>query len=307
MTVDLAELSREAQAFLASLPPFEERPKPPALGDVEAWATWQAHIETVACERSETVAEAYREAVKPVLWHRAGELEAVTVSSYDADPDMPPIIFLHGGAYVGFSARSSLFAVVPLAAKLRTSVTSICYPLAPQQEYRTIVAQTAASVAAMLGENTLLLGDSAGGGLAVAVTLYLKENGLRLPNKLALWSPWVDLQANAPIDDPILRYENDLEICAAAYAGGEVINPLASPLYADFSAGFPSLLTQMGSREIFCPSVEGFHQKLTAVGVRNKLQIYEGMYHSFPVLTPDAPESVDAVGHLRAYMLDDTL
>lgn len=304
---EAAKLSREAQAFLMSLPPFEERPKPPAFGDQGAWAAWQAHIESVASARSDAVVEAYGDRVKPVSWHRAGELEAVTVSPYGVDPDMPPVIFLHGGAYVGFSARSSLFAVVPLVAKLRTSVTSICYPLAPQHACRTVVAQTAEAVAAILGENTVLLGDSAGGGLAVAVTLYLREKGLALPQRLALWSPWVELRANVAVDDPILRYENDLEICAAAYAGDDLTDPLASPLYGSFAADFPPVLTQMGSREIFCSSVEAFHQKLTAVGVRNKLQTYEGMYHSFPVLTPDAPESVDAVGHLRAYMLDDTL
>jgi acetyl esterase/lipase len=299
--------SNEAREFLESLPPFEERPLPPAIGDLSAWTAWQAHIETVAGERSQNTAHEYTSQIEPVSFMQAGGLETAQITPVQKDNEMPPLIFLHGGAYVGFSARSSLMATIPLAVRLGATITSVCYPLAPQSGFQSTVPATAKAVTSLMRPGTALMGDSAGGGLAVAVTQYIKHMKESMPSSLALWSPWIDLSANDPAVDPILRYENDLEICAKAYAGDDIKNPLASPLYDTFTESFPRVLTQLGEHEIFRSSVVAFHTKLSNSGILNTLHIYEGMYHSFPSITPKIPESLDAFKRLKLFLKNQDL
>ncbi|WP_417459353.1 alpha/beta hydrolase fold domain-containing protein [Kordiimonas sp.] len=294
--------SKEARAFLESLPPFEERPFPPEIGDFSAWAAWQAHIEKVAGERSEKTIQDYYDQIKPVAFKEAGGLEIAEITPTQKDKSVPPLIFLHGGAYVGFSARSSLFATIPLAIRLGTTVTSVCYPLAPQSSFQSVVPAAAKTIISLMKPGFALMGDSAGGGLAISVTQYMKRMKERLPASLVLSSPWVDLTASDRIDDPILRFKNDLEVCARAYAADDAKNPMASPLYDTFTGDFPRVLTQMGEREIFVSSVEAFHTKLTSAGIVNVLKVYDGMYHSFPVLTPEVPESVVAFRQLKSFL-----
>jgi len=128
------------------------------------------------------------------------------------------IVYLHGGAYTLFSARSTLFATVPLAHDLGLELWSLDYPRAPRTRHdQTVPWVTEALRAACAdGAPVLLVGDSAGGGLAVAATLRLQRGGWPRPTAVCLWSPWTDLAAPAASRalladvDPILRAEPDL-------------------------------------------------------------------------------------------------
>jgi epsilon-lactone hydrolase len=129
------------------------------------------------------------------------------------------------------------------------------------------------------------------------VILKMRDQGWALPAAAVLVSPEVDL---TPVGDtyftlrdadPLLVYERHLERAAAAYAGpGDQKAPYASPVYGDFSKGFPATLIQGGTKEILLSGFLRLYQALDAAGRDVKLDLYEGMVHNFPLLIPDSPE-----------------
>jgi acetyl esterase/lipase len=210
------------------------------------------------------------------------------------------IVYLHGGAYTLFSARSTLFATVPLAHDLGLELWSLDYPRAPRTRHdQTVPWVTEALRAACAdGAPVLLVGDSAGGGLAVAATLRLQRGGWPRPTAVCLWSPWTDLAAPAASRalladvDPILRAEPDLARAALAYAPvARLRDPDVSPAYGEFSCGFPPTLIQCGTREILLSDAVRLHHAIVAAGGRVRLDILPGLVHSYPAVLPQLPES----------------
>ena len=99
------------------------------------------------------------------------------------------IIYLHGGAYTLYSARARLTSVLPIAERTGLPVIAVDYTLAPTARWPRAIEETVAVIAALAAEgigSVAIYGDSAGGGLAVAVTLRLRSLGLALPKALAL-------------------------------------------------------------------------------------------------------------------------
>jgi acetyl esterase/lipase len=293
------------QAFLAGLSPEARTvlepalshvvPPPPAADDLAGWRRLQSDIEErsrPACEQAlgefAATVEERKYAGLPALWIRPAE------SLIER-----PALFLHGGGYTGFSARSSLFASLPLAAGLSRPLLAFDYPLAPASTCDATVPATAAALAAALSEypGAPLVGDSAGGGLALATTLRLLREGQGAPSSLVLISPWTDLGERGDSrltlrdHDPILAWDPHLAACAASYAPGVADHPDASPVMADYGADFPPTLVLCGSREILLSDAVRLYRKLADAGVRARLDIYEGLHHSFPVITPRAPEA----------------
>jgi acetyl esterase/lipase len=142
------------------------------------------------------------------------------------------------------------------------------------------------------------VGDSAGGNLAIAIPLALREQGLPLPGGVIAFSPWLDmenagatLKTNAATD--ALVTEALLEgMIAGVLAGGEIDprTPLANPLYADFT-GFPRLYVNAGSAETLVDNAVRVAEKAAAAGVDVTVSIAEGMQHVFPFLAGNAPEA----------------
>ena len=201
------------------------------------------------------------------------------------------ILHCHGG---GYSTGSSLYART-LTTKLAssTSMDVICfdYRLAPENPY------PAASEDAMKVWNYLMLlgygardiivtGDSAGGNMALALLLRLKQEERLLPRGLVLMSPWTDLTssgesfgAKAELD-PVLDREY-IDRMANAYAGGtDLENPFISPLFGDFK-GFPPTYIQVGDNEILLSDSERLYERMLKAHVSAKLEVFEGMWHVF--------------------------
>lgn len=201
------------------------------------------------------------------------------------------ILHCHGG---GYSTGSSLYART-LTTKLAssTSMDVICfdYRLAPENPY------PAASEDAMKVWNYLMLlgygardiivtGDSAGGNMALALLLRLKQEGRLLPRGLVLMSPWTDLTssgesfgAKAELD-PVLDREY-IDRMANAYAGEtDLENPFISPLFGDFK-GFPPTYIQVGDNEILLSDSERLYERMLKAHVSAKLEVFEGMWHVF--------------------------
>ena len=135
-------------------------------------------------------------------------------------------------------------------------------------------------------KNVIVAGDSAGGNLALCLTLKLKEEGRILPGGLVLLSPWTDLTASGKsyqsreAVDPILNREY-LERMTDNYAAGQDLkDPYISPLFGD-PAGFPPVYIQVGDNEMLLSDSTSLYKKLRKAGVSAGIDVYKGMWHVF--------------------------
>lgn len=201
------------------------------------------------------------------------------------------ILYCHGG---GYSTGSSLYAKT-LTSKLAMStsmdVLSFDYRLAPENPYpaATQDAMRVWNYLMLLGygaRDIIVAGDSAGGNLALSLTLKLKEEGRLLPRGLVLMSPWTDLtssgkshQTKADID-PVLN-AGYLEDMIQNYAAGQNLeDPYISPLFGEYE-GFPPTYIQVGGNEILLDDSAMLYRKMLKANVSVKLDTFEGMWHVF--------------------------
>ncbi len=146
----------------------------------------------------------------------------------------------------------------------------------------------------------ILAGDSAGGGLALALTMYLKDNGIPLPCGIIAMSPWTDMTASGESYesnyhlDPLFGNTKDSLIYNRDYLGLEdPKNPYVSPLFGDFT-GFPPMLIQAGSYEMLLSDSALVAEKAKKQGVKVRFSVYEGMFHVFQMAMFLMPESKKA-------------
>ena len=201
------------------------------------------------------------------------------------------ILHCHGG---GYSTGSSLYArtlTSKLAASTSMDVLCFDYRLAPEHPYPA-AAEDAMKVWDRLmlfgygARDVILTGDSAGGNLALSLTLKLKQEGRLLPRGLVLMSPWTDLTSSGDSFlekaemDPVLN-STYIGRMVEAYAGEqELKNPFISPLYGDFD-GFPPTYIQVGENEILLSDSIRLHQAFVDANVSVKMDVFPGMWHVF--------------------------
>jgi epsilon-lactone hydrolase len=151
-------------------------------------------------------------------------------------------------------------------------------------------------------------GDSAGGGLAVALLVAIRDAGEALPAAAVLMSPTVDLTSSGTsmterVDQDPLSTPDMLRQFAADYlAGADPRTPLASPLFASL-AGLPPLLVLVGTADLLLSDSERLAAAADQAGVDVTLKIGEGLPHVYPLMlgTPEAAEATDEIGKfLRA-------
>lgn len=228
------------------------------------------------------------------LNYRGMELEGTHcewVSLNRAHVHKQVIMHCHGG---GYSTGSSLYArtlTAKLASCTAMEVLSFDYRLAPEHPYPAAL-EDAMKVWDYLmrvgygARDVILTGDSAGGNLALALTLKLKEQGRFLPRGLVLMSPWTDLTSTGESFvskkdvDPVLN-PGYLERMIHAYAKGEdLTNPFVSPLFGDFR-GFPPTYVQVGENEMLLSDSTRLVDRLKEAGVVARLDVFENMWHVF--------------------------
>lgn len=222
---------------------------------------------------------------------KIGDMDAEWVHVDRAHMKKYAVLYCHGGGYMTGSLKYARCLTVKLAASTSMDVLSFDYRLAPEHPYPAALedAMKAWNYLMLLGygaRDIIIGGDSAGGNLALALTLKLKEEERILPRGIFLMSPWTDLtlsgkshEMRAQID-PILDAEY-LKEAIAAYAEGEDLqNPLISPLFGDYE-GFPPVYIQVGDNEILLNDATMLHKKLVKENVSVKMDIYKGMWHVF--------------------------
>jgi acetyl esterase/lipase len=218
------------------------------------------------------------------------------------------VLYLHGGGYVIGSPRSHRHLAAAIGRAARASVLLPDYRLAPSTRSRprwtTRWPRTGGSWTGQAPARTVLAGDSAGGGLAVATLLALRERGLPLPAAGVCISPWVDLTfsggsyATKAASDPIVTREGVTEMARAYVGQGDPRVPLVSPLFADLR-GLPPLLIHVGSDEVLLDDAVQLAERAKAAGVDATLEIYERMihvWHWFLPMLDEAQTAVETIG-----------
>ena len=220
------------------------------------------------------------------------------------------MLFIHGGGYCRGSAHGHSPFVSRLAAQLNFKTRSIDYRLAPEHKWPAGLDDCEAAYHALrdgMDGPLVVAGDSAGGGLALALTARLKANGHSLPDALILYSPWCDLTVSG--ESPQTRNDIDpmlkghwLPEGAALYAPDQdLTHPEISPLFADFS-GFPPTAIQVGSDEVLLDDSIRLEQRMSEAGVDVHCEVWEGLWHDFPLFQPLLPEGRAAGKRVRAWL-----
>lgn len=201
------------------------------------------------------------------------------------------ILYCHGG---GYSTGSTVYArtlTKKLAESTSMDVFAFNYRLAPEHPYPAAKedALKAWNHLMYLGygaRDVIVAGDSAGGNLALSLTLKLKEQGRILPRGLVLLSPWTDLTKSGKSYesrkevDPVLDQDYLDRMIENYAAGQELSNPFISPLFGNFK-GFPPTYIQVGDNEILLSDATLLHKKLIKENVSAHLDVYKGMWHVF--------------------------
>jgi len=226
------------------------------------------------------------------------------------------VIHLHGGGYVTGFVDSHLMMCAPMAKVLKRNMLLPEYRLAPAhpfpaaledalKTYRWLLSQ------GMEAQDIVISGDSAGGGLALATVLSLRDAGEPLPAALMCISPWADLTnsskshtANAK-SESVLRTDVLTKWALLYTEKANLTNPLVSPVYADFR-GFPPLLIQVGSDEILLDDSLALVEKAKSAGVDVTLRIWDDLWHAWPVLGDLIPESRAAFEEMKKFIGGET-
>lgn len=230
------------------------------------------------------------------------------------------ILQLHGGGYIGAMRNAyRTFAGLYNEVSKGMSVLTIDYRVAPEHPYPAALEDAVAAYQWLLdqgyfGYQIILAGDSAGGGLAMALCHYLNDHKMPLPCGIVAMSPWTDLLASGESyetnfeKDPLFGNTRDSLIYNKDYVGDhDPMDSYISPLYGDFR-GFPPMLIQVGSYEMLLSDSVSVAAKAREQGVKVRLSIYEGMFHIFQMAMLLLPESKKAwveIGKFIEVLLND--
>jgi acetyl esterase/lipase len=218
------------------------------------------------------------------------------------------MLYLHGGAYVFGNCTTHRQLVSYLARACGIRALVIEYRLAPENPFPAAIEDCLAAYRALRDEgyapgDIVLAGDSAGGGLVMALLLSLRDAGEEMPAGAVMLSPWLDLTASGESmatrakRDPWFR-PPDMPIIASYYCDeAEYRNPLVSPVYADV-AGLPPIYIQVGDDEILLSDSTRIAEKIEAAGGEVTLEVWPEMFHVFQVFVHQMPESREAIAKL---------
>jgi monoterpene epsilon-lactone hydrolase len=234
------------------------------------------------------------------------------IAASDAPRDKA-LLYFHGGGFRLGSVTSHRELIARIAQASACRVLAINYRLAPEYRFPVPLEDALASYGWMLdqglrAENIAFAGDSAGGNLVLTTMLGLRERGLPLPAAGVLMSPWTDLAATGEsyvsraAADPI-HQRPMITALAKDYLGegGDLRDPLVSPLYADLT-GLPPLLIQVGNRETVLSDSTLFADSARAAGVDVDLQVWDGMIHVFQMFGKELPEARQAVASIAEFL-----
>jgi monoterpene epsilon-lactone hydrolase len=225
------------------------------------------------------------------------------------------LLYLHGGAYIyGFEHVGNMYKafLANLSLISDADIWAPDYRLAPEYPFPAALEDAQLAYLTLLEkgiapQNLFVMGDSAGGGLALALLLKLRDQGLPLPCGGITLSAWTDLAITG--DSVITRDEKDPLFNGDLLRGvvkhivpeENTNNPYISPLYGDYKA-LPPLLMIVGGREVLFDDTLRVVEKAKRAGVNVTFDIYEDMFHVFPLFSNVFPEGNDAISKIVQFM-----
>ena len=222
------------------------------------------------------------------------------------------VLYLHGGSYISGSCNShrSIAANIAIASKARA--LTLDYRLAPEHPHPAAVEDAVAAYKWLINgqvdpKRLAIAGDSAGGGLAVALLVSLRDRNIPLPAACVCLSPWTDLtftgeswKSKAKADLIIFDYKE--HAFAKMYLGGlDAKTPLASPLYADLK-GLPPLLAQVGTDEVLLADSTRLVERAKQAGVNAVIDEWEKMQHVWQFAASFIPEGRRAIDRIGEFI-----
>lgn len=222
------------------------------------------------------------------------------------------IVYFHGGGYVMGSLSTHRRYLGELARAAGARVLSVDYRLAPEHPFPAAIHDATAVVRWLVAQGSqpdklVLAGDSAGGGLALATSLALRDLGDPNPAAAVLISPWTDMegtgesvQSRADLD-PMVAFAG-LDQMAGWYIGdGDRRHPLASQIHADLS-GLAPLLIMVGDWEVLLDDSVRVAERARAAGVDVTLEVWPEMFHVFPAFCGFLPEGDQGLASIGAFV-----
>ena len=212
------------------------------------------------------------------------------------------IVYLHGGGYCfGSSLTTHKVGLTKLAKQTRLICYSVDYRLAPEHQYPAALEDVLTAWKHIVSENPncniILAGDSAGGGLSLALMMYLRDNNERIPDGLVLFSPWTDLTCSGKTYQTKAKYDpmfttNMPKDSAKNYVPEDVetTDPYISPLYGSLT-NLPRTLILVGENEILLDDSRLFYQKAKESGVDIEIDIWPSMFHDWWLFGSFIPET----------------
>ncbi|MFW5687672.1 MAG: alpha/beta hydrolase [Bacteroidota bacterium] len=222
-------------------------------------------------------------------------------------PEDKIILYLHGGGYVSGSCNDHRGFVAKFANYTGFTCLLFEYRLAPEHPFPAALEDSLKVYQHLLSsgyapEKIVLAGESAGGGLTLALLLAIKSQELPLPKAAVAISPWTDLTCSSG------SYTSKNKVSAAPlnswtvfsnyYVGGDsASNPFISPLFGEL-AGLPPILVNSGVDDELFEDGEKFYHKAKAAGVDVRFRAGKGMLHCYPLLAPMFPEATEAMNEI---------
>ena len=222
------------------------------------------------------------------------------------------LLYFHGGGYYRGSTNTVREMVSRMSRTSGLTVLNVGYRLAPEHPFPAAVDDALAAYGWLLESGVApgsiaVGGDSAGGGLTIALMLAMRDSGKPLPGAGVCLSPWVDLTQSG--ESYVTQADQDpaitkpyLDHAAEVYLNGaDARGPLASPLFSDLK-GLPPLLIQVGTAEVLLDDARRLADAARAAGVQVELDVWEGMVHVWQNNGLGLPEGKQAVEKIGAWL-----
>ncbi|SHI49107.1 Acetyl esterase/lipase [Dethiosulfatibacter aminovorans DSM 17477] len=224
------------------------------------------------------------------------------------------IVYFHGGGYTHGTEKKYRLIIGEMVKETGINTFMFDYRLAPEHPYPAAFEDAVKAYDFLVkegvqGRDMIFMGDSAGGGLALALSLYLKDKGRELPGKILAMSPWTDL---AGTGESIRKNEKTelfvpeklLNEYSRGYVGRDnPRNPYISPLYGNLE-GLPDTYINVGSHETLLDDSTRMHEKLIESGVNSTLSIGEGLFHCYPLWALALEESLEEFRRMQRFILE---
>ena len=224
------------------------------------------------------------------------------------------VFYLHGGGYISGSVDTHLEIMTRLALESRTRVLGIDYRRAPEHPFPAAFEDALAAYGELVekegGEDLAVVGDSAGGGLALALMAAVRDSGGPLPKSAVLFSPWADLTMSG--DSVRERVHLDkvlhprvLERATALYLeDADPLDPRVSPLFGDLS-GLPPTLIQVGTSEVLLDDSKRLARAMAEAGSAADLRIWDEMIHLWQFYASILPEGGAAIQEAGVFLSEN--